>query len=511
MKLPFGSFLWCALVAGLFLQAEAGRAADSPAPHGDGQPDGPSLVRKVVLENQCDNPMELAPLPDGRVLFIERFGRARIWKPDTEATVLAAKFSVHGTLNPATDKGRDHGSWESGLIGLTLAPDFEKTGWIYVYYSPAGDVPEDRLSRFTLQGDAIDLNSEKVLLRVAVQREVCCHEAGSLAFDGGGNLFLSVGDNTNPFASDGYSPTDFREGRYAYDAGRSSGNANDLRGKILRIHPQSDGSYSIPEGNLFPAGTPGTRPEIFAMGCRNPFRISIDKPTGTLSWGDVGPDARESSPERGPAGFDEVNRTRVAGNFGWPFLLADNKPYRQYDFATKQSGELQDPAHPVNLSPNNTGPRELPPAQPAWMYYPYGPSTRFPAVGSGPRTACAGPVYHFDPTLASPRKLPAKYDGCFFVYEWARNWILAIQLDASGKAIRTERFAPEIELKRPIDLELGPDGALYLTSSAPPGRIIKTRKSCGSRRRPIARSYARILDTTSPATSVRRKSRPWNR
>jgi cytochrome c len=322
-------------------------------------------------------------------------------------------------------------------------------------------VPENRLSRFTLRGDELDLKSEKVVLRVSVQREVCCHEGGSLAFDGEGNLFLSTGDNTNPFASDGYSPTDFRDGRYAWDAARSSGNANDLRGKVLRIHPEANGSYTIPKGNLFAPATPKTRPEIFVMGCRNPFRISVDKVTGTLSWGDVGPDAREPNPERGPAGFDEVNRTRVAGNFGWPFFISDNKPYRRYDFAAKETGEPYEPAHPVNHSPNNTGLEELPPAQPAWMSYPYGPSTRFPVAGSGPRTACAGPVYRFNAKLASARKLPAKYDQCFFVYEWARNWIVAVKLDQTGKALRMERFAPEIELKRPIELELGPDGALY--------------------------------------------------
>jgi cytochrome c len=321
-------------------------------------------LRKVVLENQCDNPMELTVLPDGRVLFVERFGLARIWKPDTKATVVAAKFAVHGALNPSTKKDPDHGSWEAGLIGVTASPDFERTGWIYVYYSPAGDVSENRLSRFTLRGYEIDLKSEKVVLRVAVQREVCCHEGGSLAFDGEGNLFLSTGDNTNPFASEGYNPTDFREGRCAWDAARSSGNANDLRGKILRIHAEADGRYSIPKGNLFAPGTSKTRPEIFVMGCRNPFRIGVDKVTGTLSWGDVAPDAREPNPERGPAGFDEVNRTRVAGNFGWPFLIADNKVYRRYDFAIKESGDPYDPAHPVNRSPNNTGPQELPPAQP---------------------------------------------------------------------------------------------------------------------------------------------------
>lgn len=422
----------------------------------------PAAFRKVVLEAGCDNPMELAPLPDGRVLFVERFGKVRIWKPGTGQSVVAANLAVHGHLNAFNAKEPDRGSWEAGLLGVVPAPDFAASGWIYLYYSPAGDVPENRLSRFTLRGDVLDTASEKVVLRVAVQREVCCHDAGSLAFDADGNLFLSTGDNTNPFQCDGYNPVDHRPGRYPFDASRSSGNANDLRGKILRIHAEPDGTYTIPKGNLFPPGTPKTRPEVFVMGCRNPFRISVDKPTGTLSWGEVGPDAREARAGRGPAGFDEFNRTRTAGNFGWPFVIADNRPYHRHDFATGQSGAAQDPAHPVNDSPNNTGPAELPPARPAWIYYPYSPSARFPVLGSGGRTACAGPTYHFDPGLKSPRKLPAAYDGVQFLYDWERHWIVAARTDASGAVASMERFAPEIALRRPVEMELGPDGALYV-------------------------------------------------
>ena len=421
-----------------------------------------SALEKVVLQAQCDNPMELAVLPDGRVLFVERFGKVRIWKPDTGKTVVAAEIPVHGNVNAIIAGQQDRGSWESGLLGVTLAPEFSETGWIYLYYSPKGDVSENRLSRFVLNGDMLDLASEKIVLRVPVQRDVCCHEAGSLAMDGEGNLFLSTGDNTNPFQSDGFNPTDHRPGRYPFDASRSSGNANDLRGKILRIHPEREGSYTIPKGNLFPPGTPHTRPEIFVMGCRNPFRITVDRVTGTLSWGEVGPDAREAKAERGPAGFDELNRTRTAGNFGWPFLIADNKSYRQYDFATGTSGPAQDPAHPINRSPLNTGPQDLPEGRPAWIFYPYTPSARFPAVGSGGRTACAGPFYRFDPGLASTRKLPETFDQSQLIYDWERRWILAVTVNPDGSAGAMRRVAPEMELKRPIEMELGPDGALYL-------------------------------------------------
>jgi cytochrome c len=250
---------------------------------------------------------------------------------------------------------------------------------------------------------------------------------------------------------------------------KSAANANDLRGKILRIHPEPDGTATIPKGNLFPPGTPKTRPEIYVMGNRNPWRISVDQRNGYLYWGEVGPDAGGPNEKRGPAGFDEINQARVAGNFGWPLVIADNKPYHRHDFATGVSGEAWDPLHPVNESRYNTGPRELPPAQPAFIWYPYGPSTKFPAVKDGGRTACAGPVYHFDEKLRSPTKLPREYDRTLFIYEWSRNWIMAVHLDDDDRiaknadgSLRMERFCPKMTFVRPMDIELGADGCLYV-------------------------------------------------
>jgi cytochrome c len=255
-----------------------------------------------------------------------------------------------------------------------------------------------------------------------------------------------------------------------WNAEKSAANPNDLRGKINRIHPEPDGTVTIPKGNLFPPGTRGTRPEIYAMGCRNPFRISVDGKTGFLYWGEVGPDANGASPTRGAAGFDEVNQARQAGNFGWPYFIADNKPYLAYDFAKRVSGKPFDPEHPVNDSPLNTGIPNLPPALPALIYYPYGPSTKFPVVnGGGGRTAMAGPVYYFDERLNSPHKLPKEFDRVLFIYEWSRNWIIAVHLEADGNIAKgangklcMERFCPNMTFKRPMDLELGPDGCLYL-------------------------------------------------
>ena len=450
-------------------------AADKPQPVPSGpQSDGP--FRKVILAADRDvdgdgkvddvlvDPMEIAVAPDGRVLIVERAGVVKVLRPGERDPVVAGRIEVFHEL-------------EDGLLGIALDPAFASNGWVYLFHSdPAtrvvegvGKMGDNIVSRFTLQGDVLDMASRKELLRIPTQREQCCHSAGSLAFDAQGNLYVATGDNTHPGESDGYSPSDERDGRGPWNALKSAANANDLRGKILRIHPEPDGTATVPQGNLFAPGTPKTRPEIYVMGNRNPWRISVDRVTGFLYWGEVGPDAGGPSENRGPAGFDEVNQARAAGNFGWPMFIGDNRPYRRHDFASRTNGPAWDPEHPANESRHNTGPRDLPPAQGAFVWYPYGASTRFPAVGSGGRTACAGPVYRFDPASASPRRLPRELDHVLFVHEWSRNWIMAVHLDAEERIARRadgtpwmEKFCPGMTFLRPTDMEVGPDGCLYV-------------------------------------------------
>ncbi|HYE31334.1 MAG TPA: PQQ-dependent sugar dehydrogenase [Methylomirabilota bacterium] len=461
-----------AALVGLLALAGSAFAADKPT----GPPSGPQQegnFHKVILDSDKDTngdgqyedtikePMELAVAPDGRVFFNDLYGSVRMWDPKTSQTKEIANIKVYHERNRGM---------EDGMLGLTLDPNFAKNNWIYLFYSTpetkqdsnGKKTGENLLSRFTLKGDQLDLSSEKVLLRVQTQRETCCHQGGSLAFDKDGNLYISTGDNTNPFESHGFAPTDERPGRSPWDAQKSSANPNDLRGKILRIHPAPDGTYTIPKGNLFAVGTEGTRPEIFVMGNRNPYRIGLDSKTGFLYWGEVGPDAGGPSEKRGPAGFDEINQAREAGFYGWPYFIADNKAYVDFDFATTNSGAVYNASAPINDSPYNTGRKELPPAKPAMIYYPASASTRFPVVGSGGRTAMAGPVYHFDENLKSDRKLPREYDNTLFIYEWSRNWIIAVKLDENSKVVKMEPFLKGMTFKRPVDMELGPDGCLYI-------------------------------------------------
>ena len=74
----------------------------------------------------------------------------------------------------------------------------------------------------------------------------------------------------------------------------------------------------------------------------------------------------------------------------------------------------------------------------------------------------AGPVYYYDPKNPSPHKLPAEFDHTLFIYEWTRNWIIAVKLDEQNQIAKMERFLPGMTFKRPMDMELGADGCLYL-------------------------------------------------
>ena len=198
------------------------------------------------------------------------------------------------------------------------------------------------------------------------------------------------------------------------------------------------------------------------MGDRNPYRISVDQKNSYLYWGEVGPDAQDDSlATRGPRGYDEVNQARKAGFFGWPFFVGNNYAYHEFDYATGKSGPAFDPAKPINGSRNNTGLTELPPAQPAFIWYPYAPSPDFPQVGTGGRNAMAGPVYYTD-MFPKETRLPDYYNGKLFIYEWIRGWIKVVTLLPNGDFDKMEPFFSTIKVNSLIDMEVGPDGKLYL-------------------------------------------------
>jgi cytochrome c len=471
----------CLVVALCAVPASAGAQSG-------GHPPLASQFEQLTLDDRPGEPMSLAVLPDRRVLYTTRTGEVKLFDPKTQLSSIAAEVDVYR-----------HD--EEGLQGIALDPNFQNNHWVYLYYSPnefdtpvddpatpavnEGDAPGFgseqefaefegalRLSRFKFEQGKLQLNTEQQIIDVPVDRGICCHVGGQIAFDPQGNLYLSTGDDTNPFESDAYTPIDEREGRNpAFDAQRSSANTNDLRGKILRIRVRPNGGYDIPAGNLFRRGTPKTKPEIYVMGLRNPFRFDINPETGDLYVADYSPDADEADPLRGPSGQGRWMLIRKPANFGWPYCATPDLPYIDYDFETEESGEPFNCTRPVNDSPHNTGQRVLPPVAQPDVWYSYGVSPLFPELGEGGIGPMGGPAYQFEGSNRSMFKWPQYYHGQPLFYEWSRDYVMEFRLDRpNGRRLTDIRQVPlpirfpgdtDSPVDNPMDMEFGPDGALY--------------------------------------------------
>ncbi len=452
----------------------------------------------LVPGGELDEPMAFEVVPDGRVYIIERKGTLKVYDPQTKRVKLIATLPVNTKYTNAAGVSREA---EEGLLGITLDPDFAQTRWVYMLYAHPSAL-KHVLGRWVLrEDDTLAEDSEVAVLEYTTQRETCCHTGGGMTWDAQGNLYLAVGNNTGNVMQ--YAQTDERPARANWDDQRTSANTNDLRGKILRIKPQPDGTYTIPSGNLFPPGTPGTRPEIYAMGLRNPWRVTIDSKTGWVYWGDVGPDASQDT-ANGPRGYDEHNQARGPGNFGWPYFVGENLAYPVYDFTRDQPGETKDPKKPTNTSVNNTGLRELPPAQPAFISYPYGASDKFPLVGTGARSAVGGPIFHRGDFTSAARLFPEYYEGKWFTADLSRGWIMAVAMDDRGDYRSMERFLPVYKPIEPIDFKFGPDGDLYVLEygsrwfqKSDDAKLVRIEYNAGNRA-PKARASASRIGGTVP-------------
>jgi len=467
-------------------------------------------VQLAVGSAELGEPMSLAVLPNRSVIHTARNGTVRI-------TDVNGNTSVAGNIPVYTHD-------EEGLQGVAVDPNFATNRFVWLYYSPplstpAGDAPATgtaaqfatwqghlRLSRFTLNtNNTLNMASEAIVLQVPNDRGMCCHVGGDIDFDAAGNLYLTTGDDTNPFESSGYTPIDERTNRNpSYDAQRSSSNTNDLRGKLLRITPQANGTYTIPAGNLFAPGTANTRPEIYAMGFRNPFRMSVDKPTGIIYLGDYGPDAGVTDANRGPNGQVEFNRITSPGNYGWPYCTGTNttsETYNEYTFPSGPSAAKYNCAGgPTNNSFRNTGQATLPAARASWIRY-GGDAGTPPEFGTGSESPMGGPVYRYNASLNSSIKFPQSLDGRYFAGEYGRRWIKAIAVNTNGTPGEISAFP--WTGNQVMDMAFGPDGALYVidygTGSNNQG-LYRIEYIGGGNRAPIAVASANRTSGPAPLT-----------
>ncbi|MFI6349043.1 ThuA domain-containing protein [Streptomyces sp. NPDC050560] len=478
--------------------------------------------------DQIAEPHGMTIAPDGRVFYIGRGGESNdapvvtdwddpdmgrgvgtihIYDPDTKKVKLAAELPVFGNKGG----GDELVKIEEGLLGIELDPHFADNHWVYVYYTPYRDLDREKhmdkrtVSRFTLDPatDKLDLDSEKVLLSWPAQVHSCCHAGGGMTWDSKGNLYIGVGDNNSSQYSDGYSgnnPEPNFQGVSFADARRTAGNTNNLNGKILRIHPETDGTYTLPKGNLFTGketdeGGGKTRGEIYAMGVRNPARIYVDKKTDILYAGWVGPDAQDPSPTWGPAKYDTFAVITHASNRGWPFCMGNKQPYRDRELPDPTvPQDWYDCDHPKNESPNNDGLVNLPPVTGNNIWYsPQGGAPDYPRdengipsydvneaqylepwLQGGGQATMDGPVYRFDKSLKSDVKWPQYWDGKWFVGDFydATNPRHAVLMDPKtqgegGIPVHADSLRQIIPvgdggIRNLMDWEFAPDGSLYV-------------------------------------------------
>ncbi len=227
----------------------------------------------------------LKTLDDGRVFICEQVGTLRVVK---DGKMLDEPF-----LKVPVDS-----SWERGLLGVTVDPEFPKAPFVYVCYVAKEPYPHHRISRFTAKGDKAVADSEKILFRGDDQRKLggkvrAGHQGGAIHFGPDKKLYFAIGEQTS---------------------GKPAQSLDSLLGKILRIN--SDGS--IPKDNPFIGKTKDKYQAIWALGCRNPYTFAFHPNDGTLLINDVG------------GKFEEINKGERGANYGWPSI--DHGPSKQKQF-----------------------------------------------------------------------------------------------------------------------------------------------------------------------------------
>ena len=151
---------------------------------------------KHTIASGFKDPVEVAVAPDGQFYVVEREGRTLRFNPDTGGVFEIGRLDVQCRV--ASDPKSKHAP-ENGLLGMALDPDFAKNKRIFLYHS-LKEKWVNRLSRFTIKEGKVDLSSELKLLEIPTELEqYASHQGGSVEFGPDGLLYLSVGDNTNPF------------------------------------------------------------------------------------------------------------------------------------------------------------------------------------------------------------------------------------------------------------------------------------------------------------------------
>jgi glucose/arabinose dehydrogenase len=238
-------------------------------------------------------PVLLVAAPDStnRVFVVQQDGIIRVFQNDSSVTTSSVFLDINSRLSAA--------SGEQGLLGLAFHPDFKQNGFFFINYTapPAGPYScRTVIARFTVPPgtpDAALASSELSLLEVELPYGN--HNGGMIAFGPDSCMYIGMGD-----------------GGSANDPNDVAQNLTSPLGKMLRIDIRDSTAqhrYVIPPDNPYAGNSQRYREEIWAHGFRNPWRFSIDAPTGEVWAGDVGQGTLE-----------EIDLVVKGGNYGWKIM-----------------------------------------------------------------------------------------------------------------------------------------------------------------------------------------------
>jgi len=237
-----------------------------------------------LIASNFNDPVTIKHAGDDRLFIVEREGLIKIINAD--GTILNTPFLDINNIVTST-------GGEQGLLGLAFHPDYENNGYFYVnYINNSENTVVSRFSRDSSNPSLADVASEFILL--TINQPYSNHNAGDLAFNSDGYLYIATGD-----------------GGAGGDPQGNSQNTSNLLGNILRINVDTAAAplnYSIPDDNPF-VGSTTAREEIWAYGLRNPWKFSFDRLNGDIWIGDVGQSEIEE--------INKASATDTGLNYGW--------------------------------------------------------------------------------------------------------------------------------------------------------------------------------------------------
>jgi uncharacterized repeat protein (TIGR03806 family) len=275
----------------VFLALGACKGDPPSASKGEGRcvPPPRSGAARVALEpalgdHRFDRPVEIARAPGGRFYVLEQRGIVKV-VPQGSGEVTTA-LDLTSTIGAT-------GTGEGGLLGIAVDPGFASNGAVYLHFTAPLPQPVDGIAfhsvvaRVESADGGLTLDASTLARVLVVDQPYGNHNGGKIAFGPDGMLYVALGD-----------------GGSGGDPQKHGQNVETLLGAILRIDPHAGDPYGIPDGNPFAGG--GGRPEIYAYGLRNPWKMSFDTETGDLWAGDVG-----------QSKYEEIDRIVLGGNYGW--------------------------------------------------------------------------------------------------------------------------------------------------------------------------------------------------